>query len=71
MAYLLPMIQDLKQSELNGTQRRGDPSAPRRAINPCALVLALTHELSRQLSGFAKELHSEPGTFRGTPGAAC
>ncbi|KAI0762265.1 P-loop containing nucleoside triphosphate hydrolase protein [Fomes fomentarius] len=56
MAYLLPMIQDLKQSELNGTQRRGDPSAPRRAINPRALVLAPTHELSRQLSGFAKEL---------------
>ncbi|RPD56286.1 P-loop containing nucleoside triphosphate hydrolase protein [Lentinus tigrinus ALCF2SS1-7] len=57
MAYLLPMIQDLKQSELNGTQRRApDSSAQRRAMNPRALVLAPTHELSRQLAGFAKEL---------------
>ncbi|KAI0716140.1 P-loop containing nucleoside triphosphate hydrolase protein [Cerioporus squamosus] len=57
LAYLLPMIQDLKQSELNGTQRRSaDSSAQRRAMNPRALVLAPTHELSRQLSGFAKEL---------------
>ncbi|TFK86167.1 P-loop containing nucleoside triphosphate hydrolase protein, partial [Polyporus arcularius HHB13444] len=57
LAYLLPMIQDLKQSELNGTQRRStDPSAQRRAMNPRAIVLAPTHELSRQLAGFAKEL---------------
>ncbi|KAI0757767.1 P-loop containing nucleoside triphosphate hydrolase protein [Daedaleopsis nitida] len=56
MAYLLPVIQDLKQSEIGNTQRRGDPSAPRLAMNPRALVLAPTHELSRQLSGFAKDL---------------
>ncbi|KAI1787628.1 P-loop containing nucleoside triphosphate hydrolase protein [Ganoderma leucocontextum] len=55
IAYLLPMLQDLKQSELNNTQRT-DPNAPRRAINPRAIVLAPTHELTRQLSGFAKEL---------------
>lgn len=55
IAYLLPMIQDLKQKELQNTDRQGDPSA-RRALNPRALVLAPTHELSRQLSGFAKEM---------------
>ncbi|TBU38468.1 P-loop containing nucleoside triphosphate hydrolase protein [Dichomitus squalens] len=55
IAYLLPMLHDLKQSELNNTQR-ADPDAPRRAVNPRAIVLAPTHELTRQLSGFAKEL---------------
>ncbi len=55
LAYLLPMLQDLKQSEI-------EPSAqPRtkgkqRAINPRALVLAPTHELSRQLASTAKSL---------------
>ena len=56
IAYLLPLLQDLKQSEVHGTQRPGPESTPRRAMNPRALVLAPTHELSRQLSGFAKEL---------------
>lgn len=54
MAYLLPVIQDLKLSELN-SQNTSD-SRSKRAINPRALVLAPTHELSRQLSGFAKSL---------------
>ncbi|KAI0364900.1 P-loop containing nucleoside triphosphate hydrolase protein [Pilatotrama ljubarskyi] len=57
MAYLLPVLQDLKLAELNNAPRRtDDPSVPRRAMNPRALVLAPTHELARQLSGFAKEL---------------
>ncbi|KAI0353213.1 P-loop containing nucleoside triphosphate hydrolase protein [Trametes cingulata] len=57
MAYLLPVLQDLKLAELINTPRRtDDPSVPRRAMNPRALVLAPTHELARQLSGFAKEL---------------
>ncbi len=57
MAYLLPLLQDLKLAELRDTPRRSaDPSLPRRAMNPRALVLAPTHELSRQLSGFAKDL---------------
>ncbi len=55
MAYLLPMLHDLKQSEMNNTQRTY-PAAEHRAINPRAIVLAPTHELTRQLSGFAKEL---------------
>ncbi|OSD05588.1 P-loop containing nucleoside triphosphate hydrolase protein [Trametes coccinea BRFM310] len=57
MAYLLPVLQDLKLAELSGAPRRtDDPSVPRRAMNPRALVLAPTHELTRQLAGFAKEL---------------
>ncbi|KAI0659183.1 P-loop containing nucleoside triphosphate hydrolase protein [Cubamyces menziesii] len=57
IAYLLPVLQDLKLAEMHNIPRRtDDPSVQRRAINPRALVLAPTHELSRQLSGFAKEL---------------
>ena len=56
IAYLLPMLQDLKQSEILGTQRTGPRSTPKRAMNPRAIVLAPTHELARQLAGFAKEL---------------
>ncbi|CDO69828.1 hypothetical protein BN946_scf184803.g26 [Trametes cinnabarina] len=57
MAYLLPVLQDLKLAELSGAPRRTDDSSvPRRAMNPRALVLAPTHELTRQLAGFAKEL---------------
>ncbi|KAH9855735.1 P-loop containing nucleoside triphosphate hydrolase protein [Lenzites betulinus] len=57
MAYLLPVLQNLKLAELRNSPRpSADPSRPRRAMNPRALVLAPTHELSRQLSGFAKEL---------------
>ncbi|KZT68477.1 P-loop containing nucleoside triphosphate hydrolase protein [Daedalea quercina L-15889] len=57
MAYLLPMLQDLKISEL-----QSDPAALPPAqvpLVPRALVLAPTHELSRQLSGFAKALLHE------------
>ncbi|KAI0668751.1 P-loop containing nucleoside triphosphate hydrolase protein [Trametes maxima] len=57
MAYLLPVLQDLKLAELNGVPRQSvDPSATHRAVNPRAIVLAPTHELARQLAGFAKEL---------------
>ena len=58
IAYLLPMLQDLKRSEQDGTQR-AFPAADGngwRATNPRAIVLAPTHELTRQLAGFAKEL---------------
>ena len=51
MAYLLPILQDLKQTEMNSR-----PPTLRRYINPRALVLAPTHELSRQLATFAKSL---------------
>lgn len=50
IAYLLPVLQDLKLSEHNPRPRK------KRAINPRALILAPTHELSRQLASFAKSL---------------
>lgn len=56
MAYLLPLLQDLKRTEL---ERSGSPrklSSSARPLNPRALILAPTHELSRQLAGFAKKL---------------
>ena len=57
LAYLLPMIQDGKQSELNGAQRSStDPYAQRRSMNTRALVLAPTDELFRQLAGFANNV---------------
>ena len=49
------MLHALKQSELSGTQR-AHPNTPRRTLNPRAVILAPTHELARQLVGFAKEL---------------
>ena len=58
-AYMLPMLQDLKASELteNTPQSPSSHSTKRtRNINPRAIVLAPTHELSRQLSGMAKSL---------------
>lgn len=54
MAYLLPMLQDLKLSELQPDAAPAPPSQLQLA--PRALVLSPTHELSRQLSGFAKAL---------------
>ncbi|KAH9931295.1 P-loop containing nucleoside triphosphate hydrolase protein [Fomitopsis serialis] len=54
MAYLLPMLQDLKISELQSDPVSLPPS--QLPLNPRALVLAPTHELSRQLSGFGKAL---------------
>ncbi|KAF8064087.1 P-loop containing nucleoside triphosphate hydrolase protein [Lyophyllum atratum] len=65
IAYLLPLLQNLKQSELNAASSPHLPPAsssqagPKRALNPRALILAPTHELSRQLSGFAKSLLHE------------
>jgi ATP-dependent RNA helicase MRH4 len=54
MAYLLPLLQDLKRTEL---ERSGSPrKSSLRPLNPRALILAPTHELSRQLAGFAKKL---------------
>ncbi|KAL6305609.1 P-loop containing nucleoside triphosphate hydrolase protein [Sparassis latifolia] len=59
IAYMLPMLQGLKQSEVNaGTSTAAAPDAPAPStpLNPRALVLAPTHELARQLSAFAKAL---------------
>ena len=57
IAYLLPLLQNLKLSELNTTDLHSPTStASTRALNPRALILAPTHELTRQLSGFAKAL---------------
>jgi ATP-dependent RNA helicase MRH4 len=61
IAYLLPVLQDLKQSE---TRMHNEMAEERRAtpeleLNPRALILAPTHELCRQLSGFAKALSHE------------
>ncbi|KAG6812233.1 hypothetical protein H0H92_003773 [Tricholoma furcatifolium] len=58
IAYLLPVLQNLKQAELEAASSPPSPPppGPKRALNPRALVLAPTHELSRQLSSFAKSL---------------
>ena len=61
IAYLLPVLQNLKQSE---TRIHNEMAGERRAtpeleLNPRALILAPTHELCRQLSGFAKALSHE------------
>lgn len=58
IAYLLPVLQDLKQSELKQKEAGEEGEKPRSktVTNPRALILAPTHELSRQLSGFAKSL---------------
>lgn len=53
IAYLLPLLQDLKRTELEGLASSRKSSKP---LNPRALVLAPTHELSRQLASFAKKL---------------
>lgn len=54
LAYMLPLLQDLKASELSGEVAPKKGKA--RAYNPRAIVLAPTHELSRQLSKTAKSL---------------
>lgn len=51
-AYLLPLIQHLKQTEDTFTGK----SSKNLQLNPRALVLAPTHELTRQLAAFAKAL---------------
>ena len=57
LAYMLPMLNDLKTSELAGTAPPHDPENGKKTMyNPRAIVLAPTHELSRQLSATAKSL---------------
>ncbi|KDQ13482.1 hypothetical protein BOTBODRAFT_188477 [Botryobasidium botryosum FD-172 SS1] len=48
IAYLLPVLQGLKQTETS--------SSPTSSKGPRALILAPTHELCRQLSSFTKSL---------------
>ncbi|KAJ8596389.1 P-loop containing nucleoside triphosphate hydrolase protein [Rhizopogon salebrosus TDB-379] len=55
IAYLLPVLQDLKRAEGEQSKPVARPSSPK-PLNPRALVLAPTHELSRQLASFAKRL---------------
>ncbi|KAI5825821.1 P-loop containing nucleoside triphosphate hydrolase protein [Schizophyllum commune Tattone D] len=52
IAYLLPVLQSVKQAEISGRPLRPSPSR----LSPRALVLAPTHELARQLTSFAKGL---------------
>ncbi|KAL0959100.1 hypothetical protein HGRIS_014398 [Hohenbuehelia grisea] len=95
IAYLMPVLQALKESEGNPTPATSvettrprsptdetssvsdtsstpeiapvadtssvatTPAAPQYSLNPRALILAPTHELSRQLTGFAKSLIHE------------
>ncbi|KAJ3781857.1 P-loop containing nucleoside triphosphate hydrolase protein [Lentinula aff. detonsa] len=58
IAYLLPLLQSLKVSELAQKTPQPHP-APNYTYNPRSLILAPTHELARQLSGFAKTLSHE------------
>lgn len=58
IAYLLPVLQNLKASELSPSSAPRTPPGGRE-LNPRALILAPTHELARQLSGFAKSLLHE------------
>ncbi|KAF8318413.1 P-loop containing nucleoside triphosphate hydrolase protein [Clavulina sp. PMI_390] len=55
-AYLIPVIQGLKVTESLASQ---PSNATRNSISPRALVLAPTHELSRQLTSYAKALSHE------------
>ncbi|KAF5356453.1 hypothetical protein D9758_009514 [Tetrapyrgos nigripes] len=57
IAYLLPVLQSLKETE--GSFRASSHPHAQRKENPRALILAPTHELSRQLSSFAKDLLHE------------
>ena len=59
LAYMLPMLHDLKTTELahGGSIPEGTPpDGKKRIYNPRAIVIAPTHELSRQLSKTAKAL---------------
>ncbi|KAF9552779.1 DEAD-domain-containing protein [Agrocybe pediades] len=68
IAYLLPVLQSLKLSEAEFWRRQssantaGKEKAQRFEHNPRALILAPTHELARQLAGFAKDLVHYPDT---------
>jgi len=59
IAYLLPLLQSIKLAEHAGKDNYQSQSHPKRLYNPRALILAPTHELTRQLSGFAKSLSHE------------
>ncbi|KXN80798.1 ATP-dependent RNA helicase MRH4, mitochondrial [Leucoagaricus sp. SymC.cos] len=54
LAYLLPLLQKLKLDEQNGNYTPNTNS--KHALNPRAIILAPTHELSRQLASFTKVL---------------
>ncbi|KAF9478234.1 P-loop containing nucleoside triphosphate hydrolase protein [Pholiota conissans] len=61
IAYLLPLLQGIKNAELaelasGAKAQEKTPAHAERLLNPRGLVLAPTHELARQLSGFAKSL---------------
>ncbi|KAG8833715.1 RNA helicase [Serendipita sp. 399] len=55
IAYLLPMLHSIKWKELKSMDENPD-APPRPLYAPKGLILAPTHELSRQLSRFAKGL---------------
>ncbi|KAG1870536.1 P-loop containing nucleoside triphosphate hydrolase protein [Suillus tomentosus] len=55
IAYLLPMLQDLKRTEHEQSDAVSQHSTSK-PLNPRALILAPTHELTRQLASFAKNL---------------
>ena len=59
IAYLLPLLQSVKLAELAGKNNHRSQSHSKKMYNPRALILAPTHELTRQLSGFAKSLSHE------------
>ena len=57
IAYLLPLLQNLKETELMSSSQPF--ISAKRPYNPRGLILAPTHELARQLSSFAKSLLHE------------
>ncbi|KAJ4485434.1 P-loop containing nucleoside triphosphate hydrolase protein [Lentinula aciculospora] len=60
IAYLLPLLQSLKLSEwANSSSSSNFESLSEYTYTPRSLILAPTHELARQLSGFAKMLCHE------------
>lgn len=63
IAYLLPVLQSLKRSELHAASQGPPPVdtsfSPPLPRNPRGLILAPTHELSRQLAAMAKSLLHE------------
>ena len=59
IAYLLPLIQKLKETELGSSPQPRNSERKKRPHNPRGIILAPTHELARQLSGFAKSLLHE------------
>ncbi|PFH48158.1 hypothetical protein AMATHDRAFT_66100 [Amanita thiersii Skay4041] len=59
IAYLLPVLQHLKKTEVRRAARVPTSQSREGPHKPRALVLAPTHELSRQLSKFAKSLLHE------------